>query len=109
MDVLASTPVPSTAVEVCREDGFGLNSGVQITGGDGALLVGGEAFCWRPWEVPGSSLKKGEGKGGKRLVNEKGQWEVGEEAFEVLGLVWPRPGEFLYFTLVWCWEWGRVG
>ncbi|KAL2155826.1 hypothetical protein VTH82DRAFT_568 [Thermothelomyces myriococcoides] len=25
------------------------------------------------------------------LVNAKGQWEVAEEAFAVLGAVWPRP------------------
>ncbi|KAL1839690.1 hypothetical protein VTJ49DRAFT_1255 [Mycothermus thermophilus] len=100
LDVLASAPVPSTAVEVCRADGFDLNSGVTIRGG-GALLVGGEAFRWKPWEVESSS-SEGEGKGEKRiakegrrkrtrLVNEKGQWQAGEEAFGLLGLVWPRP------------------
>lgn len=78
--------MPSTAVEVCHHDGFGLNSGVRIENGDGALLVGGEAFSWRPWSV--------DEKGGKRLVNEKGQWEVGEEAWGVLGALWPRPGKF---------------
>jgi hypothetical protein len=107
MDVLASAPVPSTAVEVCREDGFGLNSGVQITGGDGAMLVGGEAFVWRPWELSEKMEGMGGmgGKGRKRLVNEKGQWEVGEEAFGVLGVVWPRPGELSSYPsvfVVWC-------
>ncbi|KAK4235491.1 hypothetical protein C8A03DRAFT_36660 [Achaetomium macrosporum] len=81
LDVLASAPVPSTAVQVCHEDGFSLNSGIHITGGNGALLVGGEAFVWRPW----STSKKG------KLVNEKGQWKVGEEGFALLGVVWPRP------------------
>ncbi|KAK4106929.1 hypothetical protein N658DRAFT_563636 [Parathielavia hyrcaniae] len=101
MDVLASAPVPTTAVEVCHADGFSLNSGVHIGGGSGALLVSGEAFCWRPWEILGGSgggdgMGTGTGMGmgnrrGKRLVNERGQWEVGEEAFGVLGVVWPRP------------------
>lgn len=88
MDVLASAPVPSTAVDACLPDGFALNSGVRITGGDGALLVNGEAFAWRPWE------------GKKGLVNEKGLWEVGEEDFGVLGLMWPRPGRAFLFLFL---------
>ncbi|KAH8879851.1 hypothetical protein GQ53DRAFT_789033 [Thozetella sp. PMI_491] len=79
MDMLGQTPVPSTSVDVCMPDGFALNSGAKILGGSGALLVGGEAFAWRPWTRA------------KRLVNAKGQWEVPAEAFGLLGLVWPRP------------------
>lgn len=87
--MLASAPIPSTAVEVCHADGFSLNSGVQIQGGAGALLVSGKAFCWKPWLVDA-----GAGEGGERkLVNEKGQWDIGEEGFALLSLVWPRPGE----------------
>lgn len=66
-------------------DGFGLNSGITIEGGDGALLVSGEAFAWRPWEV----------KGEKKLVNEKGQFELPKEAFGLFDMLWPRPGMFL--------------
>lgn len=80
--MLGNTPAPSTSVDVCMYDGFGLNSGVTIGGGDGALLVSGEAFSWRPWEVTGE----------KRLVNGKGQIEIPKEAFGVLELLWPRPG-----------------
>jgi len=65
-----------------------LDNGVKVTGGDGVLLVAGEAFSWRPWEA---GRKEGEGKG-LRLVNEKGQWDVGDEAWGLLGLVWPKPG-----------------
>ncbi len=80
MDVLADTPVPSTAVEACLRDGFQLSSGLSIRGGNGVLLVGGEAFSWKPWRA------------GKSLVNGKGQWGVDSDAFGLLGLVWPRPG-----------------
>ncbi|KAK0711670.1 hypothetical protein B0H67DRAFT_298463 [Lasiosphaeris hirsuta] len=80
LDVLSSAPVPSTAIDICHADGFALNSGVRIDGGAGALLVGGEAFAWRPWD--GAA---------KRLVNDKAQWEVSAEGLGVLGLVWPRP------------------
>ncbi|PQE18938.1 DUF498 domain protein [Rutstroemia sp. NJR-2017a BVV2] len=87
LDVLGNTPAPSTSIDACLTDGFHLNSGVKVTGGDGVLLVGGEAFAWRPW--------LGEGAAGSELglglVNKKGQWEVGERAWGLLGCVWPRP------------------
>ncbi|KAK3944227.1 hypothetical protein QBC46DRAFT_374753 [Diplogelasinospora grovesii] len=79
MDMLGQTPTPSTSVDVCMSDGFALNSGTKIMDGNGAMLVGGEAFVWRPW---GRDM---------RLVNKKGQWEVPAEAFGLLGLVWPKP------------------
>lgn len=79
--MLGNTPIPSTAVDVCTSDGFHLNSGAKVLGGSGVLLVGGEAFSWRPWLV----------RGEKRLLNQKGQWEVPNETFGLLGLVWPRP------------------
>lgn len=65
-------------------DGFGLNSGITIEDGDGALLVSGEAFAWRPWEVTGE----------KKLVNAKGQFELPREAFGLFEMLWPRPGMF---------------
>lgn len=63
-------------------DGFGLNSGVTISNGNGALLVSGEAFAWRPWEVLGH----------KNLLNKKGQFELPAEAFGAFDVLWPRPG-----------------
>ncbi|KAL3955935.1 hypothetical protein ACCO45_008781 [Purpureocillium lilacinum] len=68
LNVLGNTPAPSTSVDVCTYDGFGLNSGVTITGGNGALLVNGEAFEWRPWE-----------------------FELPKEAFGLFDMLWPRP------------------
>jgi hypothetical protein len=111
MDVLGQTPVPTTAVEICHEDGFELNSGVLITGGSGVLCVGGEAFVWRPWEGNGNGGGNGKGKG-RRLINEKGQWEVGEEAWGVLRLVWPRPGTSPHIYLLFpvdTFEWSLDG
>lgn len=84
LNVLGDVPAPSTSVDVCMYDGFGLNSGITITGGNGALLVNGEAFAWRPWEA----------KGSMELVNKKGQFEIPKEAFGVFDLLWPRPGTF---------------
>lgn len=88
LDVLGATPVPSTSIDACLWDGFHLNNGVKITDGMGVLLVGGEAFAWMPW---GAGGKEGELK----LLNKKGQWEVGDDAWGVLGLVWPKPGMFI--------------
>lgn len=83
MNVLGHIPQPSTSIDACLYDGFHLNSGVKITEGSGVLLVGGEAFNWRPWEA---------GSGDMRLVNKKGQWDVEDGAWGLLGLVWPKPG-----------------
>ncbi|KAK1832350.1 hypothetical protein QBC39DRAFT_433417 [Podospora conica] len=88
MDVLGNTPVPASAVTACLDDGFAFESGLRVDGGDGVLIVGGEVVRWRPWVAAGAG---GKGVGGKRLVNDKGQWEVGREALGVLGVVWPRP------------------
>ena len=74
--------MPSTSVDICYSNGFKLNSGLQTLDGSGMLLVGGEAFAWRPW---------GEQK--KQLFNAKGQWEADSSAFGLLSLVWPRPGQ----------------
>jgi hypothetical protein len=81
MDVLGDTPVPSTSVDICMSEGFKLNNGITVIDGSGIILVSGEAFAWRPWGAA------------KKLVNAKGQWEVPMEAFNLLGLLWPRPGE----------------
>ncbi|EAA33883.2 DUF498 domain-containing protein [Neurospora crassa OR74A] len=104
MDMLGQTPVPSTAIDECFHDGFALNSGVQVTGGSGVLLVGGEAFEWRPWVPVVAGTGTGTGTEGekmgkaavppkrRKLVNEKGQWDVSsEEQWGFLGRLWPRP------------------
>lgn len=66
------------------DDGFGLNSGITIENGDGALLLNGEAFRWRPWVA----------RGEKKLVNAKGQFDVPAETLSMIDLLWPRPGTF---------------
>ncbi|KAG6004345.1 hypothetical protein E4U21_001158 [Claviceps maximensis] len=81
MNMLGDVPAPSTSVDVCMYDGFGLNSGLTIANGDGALLVHGEAFTWKPWEARGSL----------KLTNDKGQFDLAPEAFGLFDLLWPRP------------------
>lgn len=81
LDVLGQTPAPATSIDVCSYDSFGLNSGATIAGGSGALLVGGEAFAWRPWEARGAT----------QLINAQGQFVLPAEAFGLFDLLWPRP------------------
>ncbi|RDA86253.1 hypothetical protein CP532_5114 [Ophiocordyceps camponoti-leonardi (nom. inval.)] len=81
MNMLSNAPIPSTSVDVCLYDGFGLNSGITISGGDGAILVSGQAFVWRPWQVNGVM----------KLVNEKGQFDLPKVAFGLFEVLWPRP------------------
>ena len=89
LDLLGGTPAPSHSVDICMADGFKLNNGATIEDGSGAILVGGEAFAWRPWLARGGS-----GSREKRLLNSKGQWEVPDESLGLFDLVWPRPGGF---------------
>ncbi|CAF9939000.1 hypothetical protein IMSHALPRED_001167 [Imshaugia aleurites] len=81
MDVFAHAPAPTASIDACLPSGFHLDNGVKITDGSGLLLVSGEAFAWRPWEAGGRG----------RLLNGKGQWDTGEGAWGVLGLMWPKP------------------
>lgn len=101
MNILSATPAPTTAVDACMDDGFALNSGLKVTG-SGVLLLGGEAFKWRPWlkegrkegtigaGAIGDDIKGIRSPGGK-LLNKKGQWEVDRAAWGVLDLAWPKP------------------
>lgn len=101
MDMLAATPAPTTGVDSCMDDGFALNSGMKITGA-GVMLVGGEAFAWRPWVREGrkegtigvggtgDDVKGVRSEGGK-VHNAKGQMDVDRLAWGVLDLVWPKP------------------
>ena len=82
MDVFSNSPAPTASIDACTGDGFHLDNGVKIADGSGLLLVGGEAFRWRPWEAGGKG----------RLVNGRGQWDVGDGAWGILGAVWPKPG-----------------
>lgn len=81
LNVFSNAPAPTASIDACLTDGFHLDNGVKITGGSGLLLVSGEAFAWRPWEAGGRG----------RLLNNKGQWDTGEGAWGLLGLVWPKP------------------
>lgn len=90
LDVLGNTPVPSTAIDACLDSGFHLNSGVKITGGDALLLVGGEAFSWRPWKAFEGAENDQAAKAS--MINAKGQFELDEQVWGLLSVVWPRPG-----------------
>ena len=84
MDVLSATPPPTTTIDACLHDGFHFGNGLKISGGSGCLLVGGEAFSWRPWE--GRADKR------KSMLNKKGQWSAEGDAWGLLDLIWPKPG-----------------
>jgi NADH dehydrogenase [ubiquinone] 1 alpha subcomplex assembly factor 3 len=87
LDVLGDTPAPSTSVDVCMSSGFQLNNGARTTDGSGVLLVGGEAFRWRPWlSNPNNGL---------HLINGKGQFHIPTSTLGLLSLVWPRPDLFI--------------
>lgn len=59
----ANIEAPATSVDACTTDGFHLNNGIKTDGGAGILLVGGEAFVWRPWLYTPSESGAGAGTG----------------------------------------------
>lgn len=97
LDVLRNTAAPATAIDACTSDGFALNNQMRISG-CGIFLVGGEAFRWRPWlrenRKEGTITRGGIGEDEMtgRLQNAKGQWDVQNDAWGILDLVWPKPG-----------------
>ena len=100
LNVLGNATPPATGVDACTQDGFVLNNDIRVTG-CGVLLVGGEAFRWRPWVSPGRREgtigEGGTGEDGLKgsLKDSRGLWEAQNEAWGVLDLVWPKPGEFI--------------
>ncbi|KAF2124368.1 hypothetical protein P153DRAFT_390405 [Dothidotthia symphoricarpi CBS 119687] len=90
LDVLRNTAVPATSIDACTNDGFALNNQLRITG-SGVLLVGGEAFRWRPWLREGVQGEDHNGAMTGQLLNAKKQWEVQDSAWGVLELAWPKP------------------
>ncbi|KAH7030230.1 hypothetical protein B0J12DRAFT_682396 [Macrophomina phaseolina] len=102
LDVLANMPAPTTAIDATFDDGFAMNSGLQISGA-GVLLVAGDAFKWRPWirehrregtvaeGAVGNDVKGGVAGGTGTLRNERGMWECDRTAWGALEVVWPKP------------------
>ena len=89
MDIMRTFSAPATGIDSTMNEGFVLNNGYRVADGSGVLLVGGEAFAWRPWtDAGGRNGKKVE----RRLLNAKGQWDVEQEAWGLLSVVWPKPG-----------------
>jgi hypothetical protein len=102
LDVLRNTVAPATSIDACTGDGFALNNQMRISG-CGILLIGGEAYRWRPWlregRKEGTVAEGGTGDDAMtgRLLNGKGQWEVQEQAWGVLELLYPKPGTLTTF------------
>lgn len=85
MDIFASVAQPATTIDACLPTGFHLNNGLKITHGDGMLLLGGQAFAWRPWLATSSRSHGG-------MLNSKGGWEAtAPEVWGALEAVFPKP------------------
>lgn len=94
LDVLRNTAAPATSIDACTSEGFALNNNMRIAG-CGLFLLGGEAYRWRPWLSEHNPVRggaNGDDAMTGRLLNAKGQWEVPNEAWGLLDLVWPKPG-----------------
>ncbi|KAG8533628.1 uncharacterized protein KY384_001368 [Bacidia gigantensis] len=104
-DIFSNSPAPTASIDACLSDGFHLDNGVRISDGDGLILVQGEAFAWRPWEVSDRGAGGKDGRKRRSMVNLKGQWDTeqgsertsdqgvggGSSAWGLLETVWPKP------------------
>jgi NADH dehydrogenase [ubiquinone] 1 alpha subcomplex assembly factor 3 len=86
MNILGNMGTPATSIDACVSDGFHLNNGLKTSDGSGMLLVGGEAFLWRPWQ--GTPDKKP-----AAMLSKAGTLEIGGSggAWGLLELLWPKP------------------
>ena len=85
LDIYSNTTPPATVVDACLYDGFHLNNGTKITKGDGVLLVGGEAFAWRPWGAVASNNADG-------LLAGTGALDLSHpQMFGIISLINPLP------------------
>lgn len=105
LNVLGNIPAPTTAIDACLDSGFHLNNGFKLTNGDGLLLVGGEAFAWRPWKAVEGAESDRVAK--DAMLNAKGQFELDESVWGLLNLVWPKPG--MLAPAFWlCFFWSQI-
>ena len=88
MNVLGNTQAPTSSVDACLSDGFHFGNGMKIDDGSGCLILGGEVFKWRPWSIGADNTTLNQG-----LLNNKGQWHVEREAWSLLEILQPKPGE----------------
>ena len=86
MDVFNNVPTPATSIDACVSDGFHLDNNVKTEGGSGIILVGGEAFNWRPWDL-GTEKKTI----GSLLDTRKGILTFPRESLGLLELLHPKP------------------
>jgi NADH dehydrogenase [ubiquinone] 1 alpha subcomplex assembly factor 3 len=82
LDVLRNTKIPTTNIDACTTKGFHLNNGMKTADGSGILLLGGEAFRWRPW---------GPEKTVDSLLSRTGVLNVEKEMFGLLDVLYPKP------------------
>lgn len=93
MDILGNMSTPATSIDACINDGFHLNNGIKTSGGSGIILVGGEAFSWRPWEVTSTRTPAA-------MLSKVGTLDIGGSggAWGMLELLWPKPDLLIFGT-----------
>ena len=97
MDVFntANVSAPATSIDACTTDGFHLNNGLKIGGGSGILLLGGEAFTWRPWDAVevASSSSGGDTVVAKigSMLSPLGVLNITAPAWGLLEVLYPKP------------------
>ena len=86
LDIYSNTTPPATTIDACLDDGFHINNGEKVTGGSGVMLLGGEAFKWKPWKAISESATP------YTLLAKTGALDLsGTKMFGLLALLHPLP------------------
>ena len=101
MDIFnnSNVNVPATSIDACTPDGFHLDNGIKTAGGDGLLLLGGEAFTWRPWLMgKENSTSLSSAAGANTLLSPTGVLFFPPPSLTLLTLLHPKPDLLLVGT-----------
>ena len=101
MDIFntSNVNVPATSIDACTTDGFHLDNGIKTANGDGVLLLGGEAFVWRPWLTKAGGAGAGlANANANTLLSANGILSFPQPSLTLLTLLHPRPDLLLIGT-----------
>jgi NADH dehydrogenase [ubiquinone] 1 alpha subcomplex assembly factor 3 len=113
MDIFASsqTAEPAQSIDACTAEGaFHLSNGTRTPERTGVMLLGGEAFLWRPWNSVPESEGEGKGEGrdgrgkenearrGEALLDKRGMLVLPPTTLGLLASMYPRPDLLLLGT-----------
>jgi NADH dehydrogenase [ubiquinone] 1 alpha subcomplex assembly factor 3 len=106
MDIFAAsqTAEPAQSIDACTAEGaFHLSNGTRTPERTGVMLLGGEAFLWKPWNslsAAGGNASSRQGAGGEvaAFLDKRGMLVLPPKTLRLLATMYPRPDLLLLGT-----------